>query len=173
MKNSRHIGTYRAALSALVAAAGTAPFFVISGVAGRKIKITRVLVSGLTLTAVAYLSIVASKYSTAPTGGTPVAATKVPLSSAFEAAAATLVQGYTAAPTAGTLVGEVSNLRILGQSTTAAAAGIPTVNEIGWSNEGEEPVLLSAAENVALRFSAAPASAVTLNITVEWEEETF
>lgn len=169
-KNGKYTGTYKGSLVALVAVAGTAPFFILSGFANKKIKIKRFKVSGASLTAVAYLSLVASKYSTAPTGGTPVVATAVPLSSVYPAATVTLKQGYTAAPTAGTLVGEIANRRFLGQATTAAAAGIPEEHVFEFSDE-DAPELLSAAENVGLRFSAAPASAVTVNVEVEWTEE--
>jgi hypothetical protein len=149
--------------------AGTAPFFAISGGPNNFVKIKRVRVSGITLTAVGYLSLVLSKYSTAPTGGTPSVATKVPLLSNYPASDAAICQGYTAAPTAGTLVGEIGAKRVLGQATTAAAAGIPQELEFTF-DDSNAPVLLSAAEVLALRFSAAPASAPTLSIEVEWEE---
>lgn len=168
MKNSNYIGTYRASLSALVAAAGTAPFFILSGAANKKLRIKKISISGFTLTAVGYLNVAATKYSTAPTGGTPSAATKVPTSSRFPASSATLCQGYTAAPTAGSSVGEIAAVRVLGQATTAAAAG--KVDSVILDGEFENVDLLSAAENIGLRFTGAPATAVTVSITVEWEE---
>lgn len=173
IKTSRFTGTYRGALNALVAAAGTAPFFILSSAANKKIKLKRIRISGLTLTAVAYLSLVVSKYSTAPTGGTPAVMTKVPMDSAYDASAATLAQGYTAAPTAGTLVGDIASERVIGQATVAAAAGIPQIIDINFPADSEEPVIKTAAENFGLRFSAAPATAVTLNIDIEWEEESI
>jgi hypothetical protein len=38
-------------------------------------------------------------------------------------------------------------------------------------NEATHISLRGAAENIGMRFSSAPASAVTLNIEIEWTEE--
>jgi hypothetical protein len=166
--------TYRAANSAaLAAAAGTGLFFVISGSATKTLNVQRIVISGLTLTAVAYSIVLCQKYSTAPTGGTPVVFTQVPLDSTSAAGTAGLVQGYTAAPTAGTLVGPIGSRRSLMQATTAAAAG--STVEIVWDFRGQGETaagtLRGTAEAIALNFSAAPASAVTMSVEVEWTEE--
>lgn len=169
MRNSRYIGTYRGTLPALAAAAGTAPFFVLSGAADKQIILRGIRISGATLTAVAYLNLVLTKYSTAPTGGTASALTAVPIRSDEPASSAAIKQGYTAAPTAGTAVGDICGIRLLGQATTAAAAGVPAVSMIEFGLD-DAPVLLNAAENVGVRFSTAPATAVTLTLDVEWDE---
>ena len=94
------ISTYRGAtLNTVVAAAGADMFFVITGSATVTRRVRKIRVSGDTLTTLAVGSIVAEKWSTtAPTGGTEVALTRVPLDSAFPAAATDgLVQVYTAA----------------------------------------------------------------------------
>jgi hypothetical protein len=167
--------TYRAATAAaLVAAAGTAPFFAIQGSSTKTIKVQRIEISGLTLTAVAYLNINAAKYSTAVSAGTATALTKVPDDSLAPAATANLVNVYTAAPTAGTKVGDIDSKRIMGQSTTAAAAGIPDIVTFDYRSVAfgmHPPVLRGTAEGFALYFNSAPATAVTMSLWVEWTEE--
>lgn len=166
------ITTYTAAsAAALVAAASTSPFFAITGSATRIVRVKRIVLGGFTLTAVAYLNIVATKTSTSVTGGTPTAFTAVPVDSTYAAATATLVQGYTAAPTAGTAVGSVATRRCLGQATTAAAGGYPeTTIEFDFTKQGGI-ILRGAAQGLELAFNGAPATAVTLAIMVEWDEE--
>ena len=169
-KPNLFISSYRASLSALVAPASTAPFFVIAGATDKLIAIKRLRISGATLTAVAYLNLVLSKYSTAPTGGTATAATAVAYRSGQSASSASLLQGYTAAPTAGTLVGDIATERILGQATTATSSSYLYDYEFTFDDDSLPFSLSSAAENFGLRFSTAPASAVTLSIHIEWEE---
>src|SRR6267378_2897274 len=162
------------ASSGFAAAAGTGVFFVIGGSASKTIIVQRILVTGPTLTAVAYNSILCNKYSTtAFTGGTPVTFTRVPVDSGNTAVADVLVQGYTAAPTPGTLVGAVGNQRLLLQSTTAAAGGLPLPAAWDFRIQGENSglYLRGLTQSLGLAFSAAPASAVTLCVEVEWTEE--
>lgn len=166
--------TYRAATASVVAAASTQPFFIIEGSATKTIIVQRIIVSGATLTAVAYLGYEARKYSTAITGGTAVTLTQVPVDSTSAAGTANRCSVYTAAPTAGTLVGVVSAKRTLGQATTAAASGIPDVIEFDFRTLGSENTgiyLRGTSQGLGLAFQAAPATAVTLSIIVEWTEE--
>ena len=166
--------TYRAATAAvLVAAAGTAPFFLMYGSGTKTIRVQRIRISGLTLTAVAYLNINLAKYSTAASGGTPTALTQVPLDSSIGAATLSLCSGYTAAPTAGTKVGDVSAIRIMGQATTAAAAGIPDYIDFDFRTitGNEEIYLRGTTQGVGLYFNSAPATAVSMLLEVEWTEE--
>jgi hypothetical protein len=167
--------TYRAAvLATVVAAAGAAMFFVISGSGTKTIRVQRIRFSGTTLTAVAYNTIVAEKWSTAPTAGTATVLTMVPLDSVSSAATAALCQVYTAAPTEGTLVGTLTAVRIMMQATTAAAAGIPDVVDLDFRGMGGETtgvVLRGTGQALSLAFGAAPATAVTLAVEVEWTEE--
>jgi hypothetical protein len=170
----RHVrATYRAATTTnVVAAAGAAMFFVITGSGTKTIKVKKIGFGGATLTAVAYNSVVVEKWSTAPTGGTATTLTQVPLDSNFAAGTATLCQVYTAAPTEGTLVGTIAAARDLFQATTAAAAGIPVTREFEFGKEESEQVVLrGSAQGVSLAFGAAPATAVTLAVWVEWTEE--
>jgi hypothetical protein len=167
--------TYRASAAAVFAApAGTTPFFIMEGSATQTIRIQRIRISGLTLTAVAYLAVVLSKYSSVSSGGTPVVLTQVPVDATDAAGTSAKCSVYTAAPTAGSLVGALASIRVLGQATTAAAAGIPEV-EISFDyrtvGEADCPTLRGVAQGIALGFAAAPASAVTMTLEVEWTEE--
>ena len=166
--------TYRAATIDALVTATTAdvPFFLIEGSATQTIVVKRIAVSGCTLTAVAYLLVNVTKHSTAATGGTSTTLTGVPVDSTSAAATAT-VKAYTAAPTAGTLVGTVASNRTLAQATTAAAAGIPRdfVFDFGDMADTKGLVLRGTGQGVALVWGTAPATAVTLAVDIEWTEE--
>lgn len=153
----------------VVAAASAAPFFVIYGSATKTVNIKRIVVQGPTLTLVEYITPTLTKYSTAPSGGTTTAITAVPMDSNYSASTASLLQAYTAAPTAGTSVGTIGARKILAQATTAAAAGM--VNDTIDFLFTTPIVLRGTAEGVGIRFAGAPASAVTLSVFVEWSEE--
>ena len=170
--------TYRAAtLNTVVAAAGADMFFVITGSASRTRWVRKIRASGHTLTTLAVGSVVAEKWGTAaPTGGTEVTLTRVPLDSAFSAAATDgLVQVYTAAPTEGTLVGTLACRRTAWKSATVVDAPFPDVEFIfdNISEDGKHKgiPLHGLIQAVSLAFGAAPASAITLAVEVEWEEE--
>lgn len=168
---TRQIPTYRAATTAnVVAAAGADIFFTLTG-GSKDIIVRKLTLSGPTLAAVAYNSFVVEKFSTAATGGTATALTKTPLDATFAASTATLCQVYTAAPTEGTLVGTVDCKRVLLQATTAAAGGIPDIVEFDFTSiDGGGIVLRGSAQGIGCAFGAAPATAVTLGLSVEWQE---
>jgi hypothetical protein len=163
--------TYRASTTALVTAAGTLPFLTIDGSASKTIIIQRIILSGATLTAVAYINYEVRKYSSVTTGGTFSTLTNVPLDSNNSSATAVL-KVYTVAPTAGTLIGLVQTKRILGEATTATASGILDTTEFDFRpSESTGIYLRGTTQELAIAFGTAPASAVTLSITVEWTEE--
>ena len=173
--------TYRAAtLDTVVAAAGAAMFFVITGSATRTRIVRKIRVSGDTLTTLAVNSIVVEKWgTTAPSGGTATELTRVPLDSAYPAAATDgLVQVYTAAPTEGSLVGTLAcNRHIQKSATVVDGAPFADVEFVFGDEEERSDVapqgvyLHGLIEAVSLAFSAAPATAVTLSVEVEWYEE--
>jgi hypothetical protein len=168
--------TYRASTTAVLVPAVTSPnpWFTIYGSATKTIKIQSIIISGLTLTAVAYLNIGLRKYSTAVSGGTSSALTAVPLDSSSAASSATNINVYTAIPTAGTTVGDISSRRVLGQATTAAAAGITQMVDFDFTptGDGTAIVLRGTAQGVGLYWITAPASTVSLLLRIEWTEET-
>lgn len=168
--------TYRAATTApFAAAAGADMFFVISGSASVKRYIHKVRASGLYLTTLEVETIVCEKWSTAPTGGTATTLTRTPLDSAFPAAQTDgLVQVYTAAPTEGTLVGTVAARSVMLKSSTVVdGAGFADVEFVfGDLPRAYELALNGTAQALSLAFAAAPGSAVSLSVEVEYSEQT-
>jgi hypothetical protein len=166
--------TYRAAtIGNVVAAAGAAMFFVIAGSGSKTIKIWHIRISGDTLTTLAVNSIVLEKWSTAPTGGTATTLVAVPHDSSDAAASASLIQVYTAAPTEGTLVGTMGcNRHIQKSSTVVDGSQFDDVEWVFGTNGETRPIVLrGTAQALSLAFSAAPATAVTLAVEIEWTEE--
>ena len=157
----------------VAAVTANVPFFLIEGSASKTIVVKRIAVSGMTLTAVAYLAMNVGKYSTAAAGGTATSAPMVPTDSTFPGATAAFVKYYTAAPTAGTLVGTLATSRTLAQATVAAAAGLPRdfVFDFGDMPETKGIVLRGTSQGCGLFWPAAPATAVTMSVDIEWTEE--
>ena len=166
--------TYRAS-SEPFAAAVTAdvPFLLIEGSSTTKITVTRIGISGPSLTAVAYLAVQVEKYSTASSGGTADVMTEVPVDSNDAASTANRVVNFTGAPTAGTLTGPVASVRIFGQATTAAAAGALQHHVFDFSEmpETDGIILRGEAQGLGLVWATAPTTAVTLMGWIEWTEE--
>lgn len=167
--------TYRSATTAVLVPAVTVnvPWLIIKGSATQTMRVQRIQISGLTLTAVAYLHINLAKYSTNATGGTSTSLTQVPLDSNSAAGTSAGINVYTAIPTAGSKVGDISSKRFMGQATTAAAAGIPDIVEFDFRNMGEQSsvVLRGSAQEVGLYWQTAPATTVSMLLEVEWTEE--
>ena len=163
----RFLGSYAAASAPFVAAADAAPFSTLTGAANKIIKLKKVKVSGLHLTAVEYLNILVGKYSSAASGGTSAAMVETPLMSSYPAAAGVGLT-YTGAPTAGTSVGKIASTTVMGQATTEAASDLPAVVEFDFSDK--DVVLLSAVQQFGVHFGAAPATGVTVSVEWEWDE---
>ena len=165
--------TYRGATNSTVvaAASATAPFFVIYGSASKTLRIQRIRISGPTNVTLAYQGFDIIKYSTAPSGGTAVALTQVPLDSTDAAATASLCQVYTAAPTAGTPVGNIGSARIVNKSATVVDGSEASVLEWDFRGQGRsgEPTLHGTAQGVGVELHVA--TATTVSIEVEWTEE--
>lgn len=164
--------TYRVAGN-VVAAAGTFPFLVIAGAAGRVLRVSRIKIHGPTAAAIALLRVAVQKLSAAPTGGTGTAQTKVPLDSQAPASLATIT-AYTAAPTAGTVIGQISERTVLVQSSTPAAGAPLDEGDFDWTgapDQTEFPTLRGTAERLAVVFPVAPAGAITLSFMVEYMED--
>ena len=172
--------TYRAATpNTVVAEAGSAAFFVISGSASVERRVRKIRVSGSTLTTLAVGSVVVEKWSTtAFSGGTATTLTRVPVDSAFPAAQTDgLVQVYTAAPTEGTLVGTIACRRHVWKSSTIVDAPFADLEfdftdmDSPGSQAPPGVPLHGTTQSLSLAFGAAPASAITLAVEVEWTEE--
>lgn len=168
--------TYRAASMVPFVPAVTADraWFVIGGSASTVVTVKRVVVTGSTLTAVAYIAVNAVRYSTATTGGTSTNLPQVVMDTNSAAGSSAQVRTYTAVPTDGTLVGTIASRRVLMQATTAVASG-PLHEEIifdfGNLADTQGLVLRGTTQEMALRFPVAPATTPTLTVEVEWTEE--
>lgn len=149
------------------------PWFLIEGSPTKLVTVKRIRVSGLSLTAVQYLAINATKFSTAASGGTATSAPLVPLDSAHAASTAAFVKYYTAVPTAGTILGAVASWRSLAQAGVAVAAGQTWdhVFEFGDMPETTGVRLRGTTQGLGLTWPVAPASTVTLAVDIEFTEE--
>lgn len=165
--------THRASTSGLlVAAASTAPFHLLYGSASKIVRPHFIVVKGITLTAVEYLTILLTKYSTAASGGTIPANNigsprQIPLDSQVADGSLGLLANYTTGPTAGTPVGILASARVLAQATVAAAAGTEHP-DIVFDLRGL--VLRGVAEGVGLSFLASPASTPSMMVEDWWAE---
>jgi hypothetical protein len=166
--------TYRAAGS-LVCAAGTLPFLTIAGVAGRVVRVTKILINSPVLTAAQLLRVAITKHSTAFTGGTSTPPTKVPLDTQGSSAALATVLAYTAGPTGGgALIGSLTERNVIAQSTTLAPAAALDEGDFNFMNgelSTQYPTLRTSSEVLAVGFPVAPASAVTISYMLEWTED--
>lgn len=165
--------TYSASTDPTVAApaSSTAPFFVLYGSASKTLRVQRIRVTGATTATLALQGFTLRKYSTAPSGGTPVTLTQTPHDSASSAATASLCQVYTAAPTAGTSIGALSSVRCVNKSTTVVD-GSPsndTFLDIPVGFEGEPCVLRGTTQGIGLVLHVA--TATTVSVSVVWTEE--
>jgi hypothetical protein len=168
--------TYRAASIIPYVPAVTADrtIFTIGGSATTVVTVKRIIVTGSTLTAVAYITINAVRYSTATTGGTSTNLPQVALDTNNAAGTAAQVRTYTAVATDGTLVGTIASQRVLMQATTAAAAGMvhePMIFNFGDMDDIQGMVLRGTSQECALVFPVAPATTPTIAVMVEWTEE--
>lgn len=167
--------TYRAATAALLVTAVTkdVPWFVLQGITGRRIQLQQIRLSCPTLTAAELLRIGLQKYSTAPSGGAATALTKVPMQKGNPASTATLCSVYTAAPTAGTLIGNIASRRVM--ALTASPVATDQRPDVVFDFRGmgiQAPTLDLTAENFGLVYLTADAgSAVSMMLEVEWSEE--
>lgn len=148
--------------------------FNIGGSATKTIIVKRIIITGSSLTVVAYLAYNVVKYSTATTGGTSTNLPQVPFDANDAAGTSAQVRTYTAVPTDGTLVGTIASRRVLMQATTAVATGVfhePIIFDFGDKSDNHGIVLRGVAQECAVVFPVAPATTPTLAIEVEWSEE--
>ncbi len=159
--------TYRACTGFFTPAASATDIFRISGSASKTVVITKIEVVHNDV-ASSRDKLYLIKRSTAASGGTSTTATNVPMDSA-DAAGTAVVKSYTANPTTGTSVGNISVI--------AFSTGL-----YGETNDqnfpkylatliGKSPVLRGTAQGLAINANGATLTATSLCITVEWTEE--
>ena len=165
--------THRAStiIPLVVAITANVPFLNIIGSASRTVIIKKITISGATQTAVGYFPINVEKLSTASTLGTStilVATTHDTNNTAVTA----VVKAYTVGGTKGALVGTLASRRILWQATVATAS-VPDNYTFSFADTiGSGGIVLrGVAQELALTFPVALATAGTLSIDIEWTEE--
>lgn len=170
--------TYAAGAAGLALAATPTSIATLTGSATKLVKLVRV---GLTLSCTALgvtsLDLLLQKYSSALTGGTPVALTMVPMDSGSGAATA-LAQNWTANSTGGgALVGNLLTSKIMPQwAGPATATDFPQqkMPQIEWdfTGPGGPPTLRGVAQVLSLNLNGGTLIATTtFNVYMIWTEE--
>ena len=166
--------TYRASTIIPLVAAITAnvPFLNIIGSATKTVTVKKITISGMTQTAVGYFAINIEKLSTASTLGTSTTLVATSLDTNNNAVTA-VVKAYTVAPTKGALVGTLRCFRALWQATPPGAGVVTDYYDFMFADTvGSGGVVLrGVAQELALVFPVALATAGTLSVCIEWNEE--
>ena len=160
--------TYRASTSVVIAATAT-DIFTIFGSGTKIVRVTYIRYRAYS-TAGGIKTVALIKRSTADTGGTAVALTAIPLDSA-NAAATAVVNSYTANPTLGSTVGNISTI-VLGQ---AAVTTVTPIDNVEWRfgvQNGQAGVLRGTGQGFVINLlGAATQSGENGYFEVEWTEE--
>lgn len=170
--------TYRGTTGgAPVTAASAASFFAISGSATKLVTVQRIILTGFTLTAIAYVTVLCQKYRSIITGGTatPLNTNNTRVDSQNNPGTVNLLNFYTAAPTDGSPIDtQLGARRILMQATTPVASSPLVYIEWDFRSQSGETTgipLRGIAEYIGCNFGTAPATGVQLSVEVEWTEE--
>lgn len=160
--------TYGTGASFAVAASATL-VWTITGSASKTVRLIEVGFSSTTATAAQYLDVQLIKYSSAATGGTPVAETVVPLDANFAAGTAT-VNHYTANGTPGTALAPIRSLRYFSALTGTAA---PTTWIVWRFGQGPDscPILRGVAQQIGISQATGGANAGSADVYAIWSEE--
>jgi len=160
--------TYAAAGVGLALAATPTNIATLTGSATKIVKLVRI---GLSLKCTALgttlLDVLLQKFSTALTGGTPVALTMTPTDAGPGIAATALAQNWTANSTGGgALVGNIATTQIMPQFAGAlTATDFPqqTLPQILWDFSGsmQQPTLRSAAQVLSINLNGGTLIATT------------
>jgi hypothetical protein len=160
--------TYSVAVAALNVANNPTDIFTITGGSGVTTKITKIAISG-TQTTAANRDVLLIKRSAANTGGTSTTPTIAGHLSS-NGAASSVVRAYTANPSSlGASLGTVRASKVLIGTTTSATT------EIVWqfaNTPGQAIQLIGTSEVLAINLNGVTSAGNSLNIYVEWIEET-
>jgi len=110
------------------------------------------------------------KYSTAATGGTPVAITETPLDSS-NAANTAVARHFTANPTAGTPVGSVAIQHIGLPAPASVVISLPSTMLYGAGDPSQYIVLRGVAQNIAIHMAGATLTGSICSVTSVWMEK--
>lgn len=165
--------TYSASIVRLASVASATDIFTITGSATKTVKVKRIAISG-TQTTHSWRDILAVKRSTANTGGSSTAPTRVPHDSNNNAATATVL-AYTANPTLGTLVGTIRSGKMsMSQVTPSNAQSNGPGNHLIWDfgADGGQPIILRGTSQVlAINLNGVTIAGASFDINIEWTEE--
>lgn len=158
---------YRATITALVPASSATDIFTLVPTGGTKIvTITKVVVS-CTQTTPGAIDLVFLKRSTADTAGTSSTPTIVKLDSQNPTSAASAL-AYTANPTAGTLVGNLSVYKLNCLGTSTASPEDLVIENFGYLNQGV--ILRGTGEQFAINLNSQTVTGGSFDIDIEWRE---
>jgi hypothetical protein len=165
--------TYSCATTAKTAVfVGTGSYSSLCGSATKTVRLQRVRTSATVATAAVYADVVLRKYSTATSGGTATALTKIPWDANSAAATATGCNLYTAAPTEGTLIGTVDGTMSFAPVTaTLGTYSLPATLDYAARNDSEAITLRGTAQCVTLAFGTTTTNAPTVHVQWVWTEE--
>jgi hypothetical protein len=160
------------ACSALFTPTGNTDVFDFYGVANREIQIQKIIVSGIATSWTLTNNWAIKKKSTANTGGTSSALTKVPLSSAYPASSST-IRSYTVSPTLGTAIGDIWREAVY--IPTTAWINNNKLLELDFTgNTGMSPITLNGvAEWISLNLWAVTIAGLQLQVTVLYTESLY
>lgn len=167
------LSIYGATTALFTPATAATDIFSISGSATKTVKVMGLNLHGTQTTGGNIGTIGIIKRSSANTGGTAVASTRVPLDSSSAAATST-VQHYTANPTLGGTIGTIYQPRVV---IPAAANITPPAPVLVWDPSLSlwytTVVLRGTAEVLVVNMGggALPAGATNFTVSVVWSEE--
>ena len=142
----------------------------ICGSSTKTVRVRRVELSGTATTSTS-VDVALIMRSTADTGGTPTALTKVPMD-ASNAASTAALNSYGSAPTLGTTIGDIRDAQL---TLPPAASSTPALTYLVWDFGGrgqQPPALHGAAQCLAFNFfGAALPAGMKISTSVEWTEE--
>lgn len=169
VEDSSH-ATYRAAVVTLNAANNPTDIFTITGSATKTIRVRKIGIEG-TQTTASYANVLVLKRSTANSGGTSTLLTNVPMDSDNAAATAT-VRSYTANPTLGTLIGNITTKKLVVNTASPGTGAVDNDTVFYFGSEFSKSVVLrGTAEVLSINLNATTLAGNSFNIWVEWTEE--
>jgi len=163
--------TYSASSNVTFTSIHTAMFCLIAGSATRKVTVQRIKVSGLHTTTAQFVTLAVERWSSLPTTfGT--AMTKVRHDTLSPVSTVVNTVFYAAAPVEGTLVGTLATERTWCPPAAAGTTRSPSIL-FDFRNVGEATgiVLRGLAQCLSVAFVAAPTTAITMTVDIEWIEE--
>lgn len=146
-------------------------FATLTGSASKRVKVTRVGISGVQ-TIASIVTILIKKRSSANSGGTATIPTPIPLDST-SAAATAVARFYTANPAAvGTDLGNLQIIKLPILDITVSKVATPALTVVNFGTGGSVyPILNNASEVLALSLNGVTVTGDTFSIFWEWTEE--